>query len=278
MELPLWTPEKSEYRDYWSSNSAHMEKQGCYAWMAEQLRPLRPSRVLDIGCGTGEGLLALLSAFGPEIVSLEENGACIQHASDAIATAGYAVEPVYRLAYVEHSDGTHEIARDDEPIAVSKRVAIVHADPLLNDPPLTRFLEAAPLFDAVTVWLIGTYMMRRSCRSLASLGIADGSDYRLRVQNQVYEIADRVLRPGGWLHVVDRGEPPCTPALRNDLLDSHRAQAEPTSLEVFALDYREYTEPKGRGVRLVASPGTSGEKRDSDTLTTVSVLSRKPER
>lgn len=276
MRLPLSTTEKAEYRDHWSSNATHYEKQGCYDWMAQQLRPLAPKRILDIGCGTGEGLLALLSAYSPTIIALEENADCIRHSCDVVAAAGFEVEPIYRLGYQEYHDGSHDMHFDQTRIVTAQQVTLVHADTLVDDPEMLRFLEASAPFDAITVWLIGTYMMRRTCRNISNLRIADANEYRLRVQNRAYRWADRLLRPGGWLQVVDRGEPPGTQSLEEDLFDSHRDQAKTTSLEVFDVTYRQYTEPVDRGIRMVASLGTSGRVADLTTLAMFSILSCKP--
>jgi SAM-dependent methyltransferase len=276
MRLPLSTTEKSEYADHWFSNAAHFEKQGCYGWMAEQLRPLPPKRILDIGSGTGEGLLALLSAFSPTIISLEENADCIRRSCEVVSAAGYSVDSVFRLGYQEFKDGSHEIHYDQTPIVTSQQVTLVHADTLVDDPEMFHFLTASAPFDAVTVWLMGTYMMRRTCRNISNLRIADSNEYRLHVQNRLYTLADRVLRPGGWLQVVDRGEVPKTQLLIDDLFNSHHDQARSTSLEVFDVSYREYTEPTDRGIRMVTSLGTSGRKADLSTLAMLSILSRKP--
>ncbi len=128
----------------------------------------------------------------------------------------------------------------------------------------------------MTVWLTGTFMYRRTCRNIANLKIANPDDYRLRVQNRVYRLAAQVLRPGGWLQVVDRGEPPTEQFLLDDMFNSHRAQASPTDLEVFAVEHREYGESTS-GIRMVASTPTSGRRPNLTNLAMVSVLSRKPE-
>lgn len=244
--------------------------------MAEQLNFLKPKRVLDVGCGTGEGLLALLAAYSPHIISLEENAECIRHATDAIFTNGFPVEPIFRLGYVEHRDGTHDMVHDQTPIAVSKQVSLIHSDLLADDPAVAGFLESQEKFDAITVWLMGTFMMRRTCRNIAPLAVKDGNDYRLRVQNRAYDLAHKVLRPGGVLHIVDRGEPPTTKHLQDDLLAAHRDQASTTDLEVFDLKYREYTEPTERGISMVPSPGKSGRLVELKTLAMLSTMARKP--
>jgi len=275
IHLPVTTAEKAAYREHWAFNSSHFKQQGCYKWMAEQLLPLQPTRVLDIGCGTGEGILALLTAFSPTIISLEENGNCIDQSYKVVSSAGYSAEAIFRLGYQEFSDGTHDMVFSQEPIVTSSQVSLVHADLLVDDPAMLNLLAECPPFDAVTIWLIGTLKTRATCRNLSNLKIADSQEYRLRVQNRVYEFAHRVLRPGGWLQVVDRGEPPASEALRDDVLESHREQAKPTDLEVFDLHYREYTEPAKKGIRMEASLGTSGRTADLSKLAMISVLSRK---
>lgn len=275
MRLRLSTDERSEYCDGWSNNSAHFERQGCYAWMADRLGPLNPQRVLDVGCGTGEGLLALLSAFSPAIASLEENANCIQRSYDAVSAAGFPVETIFRIGYEEFDDGSHEIYCRQDPFVASEQVTLVHADLLVDDPAMQCFLAAMPAVDAVTVWLMGTWMTRGTCRSISNLRIADSNEYRLHIHNRIYPLADRILRPGGWLQVVDRGEPPATRFLQDAVCKTHREMARRTGLEVFDVSYREYKEPTGERIRMVASPSASGRMPDLSTLAMTSVLSRK---
>lgn len=275
VKLPIATQEKEDYCEHWSSNASHFDSQGCYDWMAEQLSPLHPKRILDIGCGTGEGLRALLRAFAPTIVSFEENGVCIDCAEEVLRNEAGSVQSVFRLGYREFADGTHDIAFDQSPVIASAQVTLVHADVLVDDPEILRFLAAAEKFDAVTVWLTGTYMFRRTCRNIANLKIRCPDEYRLRVQNRMYELAGRMLRPGGWLQVVDRGEPPTEQFLLDDVFKAHREQAGPTDLEVFSVQHREYVEST-TGIRMVASTPTSGRQPKLTKLAMVSVLSRKP--
>ena len=275
VNLPVSTQEKFDYCDHWSSNASHFAGQGCYEWMAAQLCPLQPKRVFDIGCGTGEGVAALLRQFDCTIVSIDENAECIMRADEALRPHWSSVQSIFRLGYREFDDGSHDIAFDQTPIVPATQVTLLHADMLVDDPAILQFLASAPKFDAVTVWLIGTFMYRQTCRNISNLKITDPDTYRVRVQNRVYKLAAQVLRPGGWLQVVDRGEPPTEQFLLDDVFKAHRDQASPTDLEVFSVEHRGYVESTS-GIRMVASTPPSGRKSDLTKLAMVSVLSRKP--
>ncbi|MEY2563591.1 MAG: hypothetical protein QOH88_1784 [Verrucomicrobiota bacterium] len=275
VNLPVSTEEKFDYAEHWSSNASHFDHQGCYDWMAAQLSPLRPNRIFDVGCGTGEGLRALLRAFSPTIIAIDENAECIIRAEEALRSEASSIQSMFRLGYREFADGSHDIAFDQSTIVPAEQVTLIHADILVDDPEFLRFLAAEQKFDAVTVWLTGTFMYRRTCRNIANLKIADPDTYRLRVQNRIYKLAADVLRPGGWLQVVDRGEPPSEQFLLDDVFKSHREQAGPTDLEVSSVQHRAYTESSA-GIRMVASTPTSGRQPTLTKLALVSVLSRKP--
>jgi protein-L-isoaspartate O-methyltransferase len=65
--------------------------------------------VLDVGCGTGEGLAALLAISTRSIVAIEENFDCIETAERSLIDLGYSVKTIPRLGYIEHPDGRHEL-------------------------------------------------------------------------------------------------------------------------------------------------------------------------
>jgi SAM-dependent methyltransferase len=276
MAIPYTIREKTQYRDHWQHNARHIESQGCYDWMAAQLDALQPRKILDIGCGVGSGLLALLDRFSPAIVALEENADCLDTTCEAVAAAGRPVTGIVRLFYHEHPDGTHDLLIDQGPIKIERAITVVHADLLLDDGKLHDLLMREAPFDAVTVWLMGTYKFRESCRNLSNLGIEGGGDYRLHVQNKAYELADKILRPGGWLHIVDRGEVP-NPELRDDLIRSHQDQASPTRLEFHRFTLRPYEEITTNGIRLQITPRTSGRTVEKiEQMALLSIISRMP--
>jgi SAM-dependent methyltransferase len=276
-KLPVATPEKLEYCGSWASNAENLVCQGAYTWMADQLLEVNPRRVLDFGCGTGEGIIALYRHYASQIVSLEENSQCIRVAEKALAAGGITeIETPIRLGYVEYSDGTHDMALDQSvPIHATPPVTIIHADALGDDLLLSDFLRSEPPYDAVTIWLAGTFRGRRTCRYITKMGITNPELYRIAVQNRAYEIAGKVLRSGGWLQVVDRTEPIADDALAEDLLSHHREQAEGTGVEVFRWSQLPYVEVKERGIRIVGAASAAGHPQPANWVL-ASVLSRKP--
>lgn len=274
--FPPYMRDKIDYAAHWSLNAESFADQGCYKWMASMLDPIRPRKVLDIGCGAGHGLLALSLRFEPRIVAIDENAPCLTEAETRLGEMGIATDLVLRLRYEEQTVGGHVLEPEPAPIRTSRKVSLIQGDALLPDDQLQAFLEKEAPFDAVTTWLIGTDPNRRqSCLNLAGLRIGSPIEYRLHVQNRVYVLASRVLRSGGWLQIVDRGEPPSNPELRQDTLDSHANQAGPTDLRVLDLQYREYKEPVDGGIGMVASPGTSGRMPNLEKMAMVAVVSQK---
>lgn len=136
-------------------------------------------------------------------------------------------------------------------------VALIEAD-VCNDPHVEEVLLAEGEFDAVTVWLSGVHMKRQEHQTVARANIQSDYQHRLFVQNHVYELADKVLRQGGVLQVVDRGEAPTTQMLRDDLTRSHGEQAAPTSLQVQAIAHAPWSPPENTRVPMSLTAGISG--------------------
>ena len=154
---------------------------------------------------------------------------------------------------------------------------LVESD-VCNDPFLLSALKTLGLFDAVTMWLTGTHMLRQHNVNVLQHGIGSDGDHRLYVQNAAYELADKVLRPGGVLQVCDRGETPGDDVLCQDILDAHGEQASVTSLEVQRelLTHRPYSMPKSGRTPMVDRAGRSGRVPTTPNWSIVSVISTKP--
>lgn len=271
--------ERKKYSESWSSvNSDKFERDGHYDWMASLIGGLE--RVLEIGTGDGRGTCALLKA-GHCVVSIDENPMCLTSAEERIRSAGFKVAYKKREQVRQRGDG-YEVsyAPLSEVVPLVTGSALLIEGDVLNDPALLAWLHEQPRFDAVVCWLMGTHQARPFDAALKPLHIQDARGYRLLVQNKVYVLADMVLRSGGVLQVVDRGESLANAnnLVRADRLASHQEQASVTSLQVDPnIVDRPYEEPAAAGgIRMGVSLPTSGRVPDMEKKTLASIISRKP--
>jgi hypothetical protein len=97
--------------------------------------------------------------------------------------------------------------------------------------------------DAVTCWLLEVPRRPDVAARLDAMGLRTQDEARLALQTLVYRLADRVLRPGGVLQVVDRTPEAFDESLATGVMRLQRAQAKGTSLEFASIDAK----PFGRG-------------------------------
>lgn len=268
------------YASNWEKNAQHFVAQGCYEWMSSLLFEYSPKKILDIGCGDGSHVLSLLKCGcknNIDILSVDENIECINKSKMRLDGAGYAPSVIYRMQVVAHDERNYHIGIEPGKLTKQSNITLVEADILLDDDELFEFLEKMAPFDAVTVALIGTHMARQNCLNLTPLNICSNGEYRIRVQNKIYEISDVLLRTGGVLQVVDRTEVPDEKS-KEDFIRAHREQASVTSLVVKKLDHMIYNESEGsRRVPMIQTLGTSGQLRDLSQVAMTSIISQKPE-
>lgn len=242
---------KTKYNDQWQHSSANLRSQGCYEWMAEQLDDLKPRNILDIGCGSGNGLLALIARYDPTtLISLEENRDCIDTTVDALVQAGQHPLAHLRLSYELGAANTYGLFCSDQPVELNPGLSIIQTDLGHPDAHISEALEQEAPFDAVTVWLIGT-----DAHSRHNLGISPG-DYRWRIHRRICELADHLLRPGGWIQIVDRSTFPLTDELQCCLVDGYKELLESTRLEYLNFSNRPYEEAGDGGIPMVRASGT----------------------
>ncbi len=248
--------------------------------MATRLKAYSPQRILDIGCGDGSGLLAILSILNSEeitILSLEENLECINITAQNLRSKGLKVSIINRMHVIPKTNNKYLLGVESGKLFETSSINLIESDILLSDDDLLSFLMSIQCFDAITIWLIGTHHLRNECENLFNLKIKSSFDYRLRVQNQVYVLADKLLRSGGVLQIIDRGEVPDTKLLREGILNAHKEQASVTDFEVSSLDYMIYDEPNvSQKITMQPSIGSSGRNPDLSRTAMICIESIKP--
>jgi SAM-dependent methyltransferase len=248
------------YASTWEVTSRLQHDRGDYDWMAQQLKPYEVRRLFDVGCGSGLGLRALLAQLPQleRIIAIDENIHCLRIAQNTLAAAGPAPELIDRIEVEYFPEGILQVA---QPFAgpLPSPIALIESD-LMSDPFLETALRSDGLFDAVTIWLTGAHMLRAVNVANMGRGVRNEAELRIFLQNAVYELADRILRPGGVLQVIDRSDAPTDVLKYQAYLQSHREQAEPTTLDVRDIRYRLWTRPEGgrtQMIRKVPEGGTA---------------------
>src|SRR5580692_6790017 len=93
--------------------------------------------------------------------------------------------------------------------------------------------------DAGTCWLLDLRDARLAAvEKLKAMGLRTEDEKRLAVVTLIYRLADRVLRVGGTLQVVERMSEAFGEALATGMVRLQRAQAKGTGLGFVALDAR----------------------------------------
>lgn len=142
----------------------------------------------------------------------------------------------------------------------------------ITDPHFVDIIEQLAPIDAIVCWLIGVHTAVDL--DIACQGNNEPALYRLRVQNGLYELADRVLRPSGVLHIVDRVRS-LSDADLLEVREAHRDQAGPTALEVMEPEVIPYDRPASdHQVQLVM--GAVGVETVPPAMYLVSIKARKP--
>ncbi len=269
----------NDYAVRWSVSADSFHKQGAYGWMAAEVMKHGPRKLLDIGCGMGHGLAAML-AHEPrlDVVALDEVGACLQQTEVRLQQAGFGVERFDRLRFPVVRDHAHRVEVFARIPPRRQPITLVQANAATPDDDLMTFLRQQGPFDAMTVWLVGAHPLRLSCADAMERRVFSADSYRLMVQNRAYDLANLLLRAGGVLNLVDReGQSDDGTAVRREDRERRQAhidQAMGTTLALLDIQSMSYEEAAG-GVGMVYSPGTSGHVPASFHMRLFSVTSQK---
>lgn len=259
----IYKPEKRlnwdefHYLNSWKKNSDHFLKKEYYKWMAEMLgKHIEPKTLLDIGCGNGNAIIQLLKSFPSleHVITIEINAKCIEEAKNNLKKIGYDVNVIKRNhpKCEDKKEGLFRNVFDNiDDLKLTSKITIIEGD-LHNDDKLHTFLSKNLKVDAITCWLIGiNHSVSRNIDFIFKYECSD-FNYRLLVQNKVYEIADLVLNDNGILQIVDRIPLATIGEATKQIKECHEDQASVTKLkirDVFFIPYEMLEE----GISMIQS-------------------------
>lgn len=178
-----------QYAEQWEINSKSFSDEGYYRWMSQQLGNVET--VLEIGCGSGNGTLALFQE-GRRIVAIEPN--------EKLANLAYENLKANEVP-VEFSDLK---ALVDQVRSSTSGVFIVRQDVFDSE---LELLQEKLNFDAVVCWLIGAEPDRIAIhigKDKHDFTGPEMANYREKIHKRCYELGERLLAAGGYVHIVDR--------------------------------------------------------------------------
>lgn len=186
------------YARSWAVNAACYAAQGLYRRLAQHLASHRPGpRLVDLGCGRGDGIAALKRELGGHVVGIDENPACLAAAALRLELPGAA----QRLHVVSLGDDGYDLACSDGDLTMLADNMLIQSDLLRPDAALA---SALPAVDAVTLWFPGTHKAREHDRQAGAMRLATDERYAVAVELAAVGLAARHLKTGGLLQIVDR--------------------------------------------------------------------------
>lgn len=223
---------QKKYVEGWQNDSNYISVNGLYEWMVSQLKG-EYKHVLEIGCGVGKSTLELLKS-GRKIISIDENYYCIEQTHKLLLNMGFRVlkinDRLDRKLTGNFYRSEPKTKKLPEAVNVFENYdcILVQSD-ILNDLELIHFCKTIEL-NAVVCWLIGTHSAKFFDANLDNQ-VRTPLEYRFKVQNTIYTVADELLQIGGVLNIIDRGIH-LDEYNQKILIQSHMEQAEGTNLNV----------------------------------------------
>lgn len=178
-----------QYAEEWEANSKSFFEEGYYRWMSQQLGSVET--VLEIGCGSGNGTLALFQD-GRLIIAIEPNEKLANLAFENLKANNVPVEFSSLDAL---ADNTH---------SNTSSVFIVRQDAFETK---IDSLQSKLSVDAIVCWLIGAEPDRISShigKEKHNFTGPEMAEYREKIHQRCYELGKKLLTVGGCVHIVDR--------------------------------------------------------------------------
>ncbi len=183
---------KEKYAVEWNESAQFFYDHNSYKHLVTHINGF--NKVLEIGCGTGQSTLALLSA-GYCVIAIEQNPYCIEKAKELVASAGFIVI---------------ESLQELKP----RSVCFLEFD--ITDPRFLQEILPQISVDVVTCWNMGTYWDKQKEEDVFPKMLEYGltvDQIRQNVESSYVELviwnACRIAKNCKCaVHIVDRGTYP----------------------------------------------------------------------
>jgi hypothetical protein len=259
---------RRRYAERWNGNATAYEAQGLYLQLAEHLASFGTfSRIVDIGCGRGEGLVALQNITvktGSLLIGLDENSDCLKAAAQRLGVSS----PRKRLKRIGRGGRSYDLEVVTGRLPQLAPILLVQTDLLRPDPELESVIATAAPYDAVTLWFTGIHPARQYDQITKLHRITSDRMHRMATDVAALEYAGAFVRSGGFFHVANRfaGNQPAS--LHTQAVSEMQALAEHGSVELVEVLLVPYNEPTS-GVRISVG-GTASE--DADTFASSAIF------
>lgn len=241
---------RRQYARRWAGNASSYEAQGIYRRLADHLtQHVKPSCLMDIGCGRGEGLVALrgiLTQPDSCLVGVDENPDCLIAAAARLDLP----PPPERLSRVSAEGRNYDLIVRSGLLPTKQPIALIQSDVRRPDPELDTFLREVGPFDAVTLWFNGIHPARQFDVFIQADGLNDDRAVRMAVELDAAEIACHFVRPGGVLQVASRGASRSEATCRAEVEPEMEELARASGLTLINLALYGYDEPT-MGERII---------------------------
>lgn len=248
------------YAEEWAGNAEHYRQQGLYADLAAELVSAgRIRRILDIGCGRGEGLEALLAVIPPDgriVIGVDENPGCL--AAAAVRLGTQIDEAQLRRTKLEIlPSGAYRLRPVPADLPSAKDVTLLNVDLMLKDDVFEAWLDDVGPLDAVTLWFSGVHKARADTELAQMNKIGSDRQHREYLEDIVIQLASQRLRSGGFLHIASRGAGTDLEALCDDFSAELDNALDGHPFKIVSVNGRRYTEPRTGDAIVVTSKAVS---------------------
>lgn len=199
-----------QYAKAWSRNAAHYSDQGLYLDQAQDLaRSGTILKVLDVGCGHGQGIAALRDSLPQDawILGIDENTACLAGAARLLDVPPTSLNS-NRMVDQVLPNGRYRSTYLDQEVLLGASPNLLQSNLLTKDRAFDSILDGVGPLDAITLWFVGIHKANSATELASYFEVKGDADYRELVEDAVIELAGKRLKAGGVVHVAMRANYP----------------------------------------------------------------------